>query len=39
MDKTRSRPREYEYTEGKDAARKFEGLVKYMIALIRDSTN
>ncbi len=28
MDDIRPRPREYEYTEGKDAARRFEGLVK-----------
>ena len=34
MDETRSRPREYQYTEGKDAARKFEGLVKSIIAQI-----
>ena len=34
MDETRPLPREYQYTEGKDAARRFEGLVKYIIPLI-----
>ena len=31
MDETHPRPREYEYTEGKDAARQFEGVVKTVI--------
>ena len=31
MDETHPRPREYEYTEGKDAARRFEGVVKAVL--------
>lgn len=31
MDETRPRPRKYEYTEGKDAARRFEGVLKAAI--------